>query len=156
MRIEQAQYHIRQIMTKDEKRLAAIAKGLNVSPISNTAPSYQTATPAHYSSDEEYITVTLDKLRPYEHNPRKTRNPNFEMIKESIHVGLDHKPNITRRPGEDFTLSLTAVILVFRHLKNCLLRPKIRNSGLSVANISLGKVILPTVSKPNSIYLSGI
>lgn len=90
-------------MTKDEKRLAAIAKGLNVSPISNTAPSYQTATPAHYSSDEEYITVTLDKLRPYEHNPRKTRNPNFEMIKESIRRrGLDHKPNITRRPGEDF------------------------------------------------------
>lgn len=90
-------------MTKDEKRLAAIAKGLNVSPISNTAPSYQTATPTHYSSDVEYITVTLDKLRPYEHNPRKTRNPNFEMIKESIRRrGLDHKPNITRRPGEDF------------------------------------------------------
>ncbi|WP_178383013.1 hypothetical protein [Pasteurella multocida] len=42
-------------MTKDEKRLAAIAKGLNVSPISNTAPSYQTATPTHYSSDVEYI-----------------------------------------------------------------------------------------------------
>lgn len=90
-------------MTKDEKRLAAIAKGLNVSPISNTAPSYQTVTPTHYSSDVEYITVTLDKLRPYEHNPRKTRNPNFEMIKESIRRrGLDHKPNITRRPGEDF------------------------------------------------------
>lgn len=47
--------------------------------------------------------MTLDKLRPYEHNPRKTRNPNFEMIKESIRRrGLDHKPNITRRPGEDF------------------------------------------------------
>lgn len=90
-------------MTKDEKRLAAIAKGLNVSPISNTAPSYQTVAPTHYSSDVEYITVTLDKLRPYEHNPRKTRNPNFEMIKESIRRrGLDHKPNITRRPGEDF------------------------------------------------------
>lgn len=90
-------------MTKDAKRLAAIAKGLNVSPISNTAPSYPTVTPTHYSSDVEYITVTLDKLRPYEHNPRKTRNPNFEMIKESIRRrGLDHKPNITRRPGEDF------------------------------------------------------
>ena len=49
------------------------------------------------------ITVTLDKLRPYEHNPRKTRNPNFEMIKESIRRrGLDHKPNITQRPGEPF------------------------------------------------------
>ncbi|MGX2956100.1 ParB family protein [Ursidibacter arcticus] len=90
-------------MTKNEKRAAAIARNLNVSPIANVSPSYQTVTPNHYSSEVEYITVTLDKLRPYEHNPRKTRNPNFEMIKESIRRrGLDHKPNITRRPGEDF------------------------------------------------------
>ncbi|MDY5422329.1 ParB family protein [Actinobacillus porcinus] len=90
-------------MTKNEKRAAAIARNLNVSPITNVSPSYQTATPSHYSSEVEYITVTLDKLRPYEHNPRKTRNPNFEMIKESIRRrGLDHKPNVTRRPGEDF------------------------------------------------------
>lgn len=90
-------------MTKNEKRAAAIARNLNVSPIANVSPSYQTATPSHYSSEVEYITVTLDKLRPYEHNPRKTRNPNFEMIKESIRRrGLDHKPNVTRRPGEDF------------------------------------------------------
>lgn len=90
-------------MTKNEKRAAAIARNLNVSPIANVSPSYQTAIPSHYSSEVEYITVTLDKLRPYEHNPRKTRNPNFEMIKESIRRrGLDHKPNVTRRPGEDF------------------------------------------------------
>lgn len=90
-------------MTKNEKRAAAIARNLNVSPIANVSPLYQTVTPNHYSSEVEYITVTLDKLRPYEHNPRKTRNPNFEMIKESIRRrGLDHKPNITRRPGEDF------------------------------------------------------
>lgn len=90
-------------MTKNEKRAAAIARNLNVSPIANISPSYSTVTPNHYSSEVEYITVTLDKLRPYEHNPRKTRNPNFEMIKESIRRrGLDHKPNITRRPGEDF------------------------------------------------------
>ncbi|QLB12763.1 ParB family protein of integrating conjugative element (PFGI_1 class) [Bisgaardia hudsonensis] len=90
-------------MTKNEKRAAAIARNLNVSPIANASPSYQTVTPSHYSSDVKYITVTLDKLRPYEHNPRKTPNPNFEMIKKSIRLrGLDHKPNITRRPGEDF------------------------------------------------------
>ncbi|MDD2167270.1 ParB N-terminal domain-containing protein [Glaesserella parasuis] len=141
-------------MTKDEKRLAAIAKGLNVSPISNTAPSYQTVAPTHYSSDVEYITVTLDKLRPYEHNPRKTRNPNFEMIKESIRRrGLDHKPNITRRPGEDFYIIADGGI---RHSKSYLLKPKIQNFGLSVANINHGKGILRTVLKLNSIYLSGI
>lgn len=87
---------------KDQKRMDAIVKGLNVSPMT-TQLAPQPTTTLSYPSDEEYITVTLDKLRPYEHNPRKTRNPNFEIIKESIRRrGLDHKPNITRRPGEDF------------------------------------------------------
>ena len=86
-----------------EAHFNAIAKGLNVQPIANHSPDYQTATAVHYPAQGQYITVTLDKLRPYEHNPRKTRNPNFEMIKESIRRrGLDHKPNITRRPGEPF------------------------------------------------------
>ncbi len=63
----------------------------------------QTANATSYPTQAQYITVTLDKLRPYEHNPRKTRNPNFEMIKESIRRrGLDHKPNITQRPGEPY------------------------------------------------------
>ncbi|PJG81924.1 ParB family protein [Caviibacterium pharyngocola] len=87
---------------KDEARMNAIARGLNVAPMSAQAAP-QPETLLNYPSNEQYITVTLDKLRPYEHNPRKTRNPNFEAIKESIRRrGLDHKPNITRRPGEDF------------------------------------------------------
>lgn len=44
-------------MTKNEKRAAAIARNLNVSPIANVSPSYQTVTPNHYSSEVEYITV---------------------------------------------------------------------------------------------------
>ena len=88
---------------KQQSQLDAIAKGLNVQPISNQSPSYQETTATHYPVQSQYITVTLDKLRPYEHNPRKTRNPNFDMIKESIRRrGLDHKPNITQRPGEPF------------------------------------------------------
>lgn len=88
---------------KQQNQLNAIAKGLNVQPISNKSASYQETTATHYPVQSQYITVTLDKLRPYEHNPRKTRNPNFEMIKESIRRrGLDHKPNITQRPGEPF------------------------------------------------------
>lgn len=88
---------------KQQNQLNAIAKGLNVQPISNKSASYQETTATHYPAQSQYITVTLDKLRPYEHNPRKTRNPNFEMIKESIRRrGLDHKPNITQRPGEPF------------------------------------------------------
>lgn len=88
---------------KQQSQLDAIAKGLNVPPINNQSAAYQTTTATHYPAQSKYITVTLDKLRPYEHNPRKTRNPNFEMIKESIRRrGLDHKPNITQRPGEPF------------------------------------------------------
>ncbi len=47
------------------------------------------------------MVVTLDELRPYEHDPRVTRNPAYEEIKTSIRErGLDASPAITRRPGE--------------------------------------------------------
>ncbi|MDP8185281.1 ParB family protein [Phocoenobacter skyensis] len=88
---------------KDQKRADAVARSLNVKPIVNHSNDYTAAAATVYPTQGQYVTVTLDKLRPYEHNPRKTRNPNFEIIKESIRRrGLDHKPNITRRPGEDF------------------------------------------------------
>jgi len=46
--------------------------------------------------------VTLDQLRPYEHDPRVKRNPAYEEIKASIRErGLDAPPAITRRPGEE-------------------------------------------------------
>lgn len=47
--------------------------------------------------------VTLEELRPYEHNPRFIRNPLYEDIKASIRErGLDQPPPITRRPGETY------------------------------------------------------
>ncbi|WP_367371515.1 ParB family protein [Pseudomonas lini] len=47
--------------------------------------------------------VTLEQLRPYEHNPRFIRNPLYEDIKSSIRErGLDQPPPITRRPGETY------------------------------------------------------
>lgn len=47
------------------------------------------------------MVVTLDELRPYDRNPRKTLNPRYEDIKASIRErGLDAPPAITRRPGE--------------------------------------------------------
>ena len=46
--------------------------------------------------------VTLDELRPYELDPRLTRNPLYDDIKASIRErGLDAPPPITRRPGAD-------------------------------------------------------
>ena len=47
------------------------------------------------------MVVTLDQLRPYDHDPRMKRNPAYEEIKASIRErGLDAAPAITRRPGD--------------------------------------------------------
>lgn len=48
------------------------------------------------------MVVTLDNLRPYELDPRLTRNPLYDEIKASIRErGLDAPPPITRRPGAE-------------------------------------------------------
>lgn len=48
------------------------------------------------------MVITLDDLRPYELDPRLTRNPLYDEIKASIRErGLDAPPPITRRPGAD-------------------------------------------------------
>lgn len=48
------------------------------------------------------MVVTLDDLRPYELDPRLTRNPLYDEIKASIRErGLDAPPPITRRPGAE-------------------------------------------------------
>jgi len=49
------------------------------------------------------MVVTLDELRPYDHDPRVKRNPAYEEIKASIRErGLDAAPAITRRPCEPY------------------------------------------------------
>ncbi|MBW9243099.1 ParB family protein [Pseudomonas paracarnis] len=46
--------------------------------------------------------LTLDETLPYDENPRTTRNPKYDEIKESIrNRGLDTPPPVTRKPGED-------------------------------------------------------
>src|SRR5690554_1374036 len=48
------------------------------------------------------IEITLDDVRPYDRNPRSTRNPKFDEIKASIReVGLKNPPVLTQRPGDD-------------------------------------------------------
>jgi ParB family protein of integrating conjugative element (PFGI_1 class) len=48
------------------------------------------------------VTVTIDQLRPYDNNPRQSRNPNFDAILASIeNRGLDYPPNISRRHPDD-------------------------------------------------------
>ncbi|TCQ85852.1 ParB family protein [Pseudomonas sp. JUb52] len=51
---------------------------------------------------ETPMVLTLDEMAPYDHNPRTTRNPLYDEIKESIRArGLDQPPPVTRRPGEE-------------------------------------------------------
>jgi len=46
--------------------------------------------------------LTLDETLPYDENPRTTRNPKYDEIKESIrNRGLDTPPPVTRKPGDD-------------------------------------------------------
>lgn len=48
------------------------------------------------------MVLTLDQMLPYDSNPRTTRNPLYDEIKESIRQrGLDTPPAVTRRPGEE-------------------------------------------------------
>lgn len=87
-----------------EERRASVMKSLMTPAIPNVSPEYH-ALPQNnqMQTQRQLITVTLDKLRPYEGNPRKTKNPAYEEIKASIKArGLDHAPNITQRPGDDF------------------------------------------------------
>ncbi len=55
------------------------------------------------------MVVTLDQLRPYDHDPRVKRNPAYDEIKASIRErGLDAPPAITRRPAKSTSSSATA------------------------------------------------
>ena len=68
------------------------------------------------------MVVTLDQLRPYDHDPRKKRNPAYEDIKASIRErGLDAAPAITT------TSFATAATRAWRSCANCGRRP--RTSG---------------------------
>lgn len=43
--------------------------------------------------------VALNQLRAFDLNPRLTKNPEYDEIKESIrNRGLDYPPQITQRP----------------------------------------------------------
>src|SRR3546814_20969448 len=51
------------------------------------------------------MVVTLDQLRPYDHDPRKKRTSAYEEIKASIRErGLEAAPALTRRPGEQHSI----------------------------------------------------
>ena len=68
-------------------------------------PFTRESLPVSIASDplvDTAMQVTLDQIRPYLLNPRRSTNPQYEAIKASIRQrGLDQPPSITRRPGEE-------------------------------------------------------
>lgn len=51
--------------------------------------------------DGSVTTLPTDAVLCYEHNPRYTKNPNYEQIKRSIRqIGITQTILVTRRPGE--------------------------------------------------------
>lgn len=64
------------------------------------SPSATTATMSDPIADTP-IVASIDEVLPWEDNPRTTRNPKYDELKESIrNRGLDTPPPVTRRPGE--------------------------------------------------------
>ena len=76
----------------------AMAAKLIAAPFERSGPA---ATALTDPIADTPMVVTLDELKPYDLNPRVTRNPRYQDIKASIRTrGLDAPPAITRRPGE--------------------------------------------------------
>lgn len=90
--------------SKVQQRKDQMLQNLMQGSIKNNSVEYnQPKLVNQTETQRQLISVTLDKLKPFEGNPRKTKNPKYEEIKASIKArGLDHAPNVTQRPGEAF------------------------------------------------------
>ena len=81
-----------------DERSRRVAESLSVGNPGNNARSLP---PQAGPRAECQIELGIDEIRPYEHNPRRTRNAKFEDIKESIRAGGLRSPiTVTQRPGE--------------------------------------------------------
>jgi ParB family protein of integrating conjugative element (PFGI_1 class) len=86
----------------DARRLL-VAQSLQVGNPGNNARDLPGGPNARGARDqfEQQIELTVDDIRPYENNPRRSLNVKFDDIKESIRTsGLRSPLAVTRRPGE--------------------------------------------------------
>ena len=75
------------------------------------------------------MVVTLDQLRPYDHDPRVTRNPAYAEIKASIRErGLDAPPRSRAGRARRTTSFATAATRGWRSCASCGARPR-RNAS---------------------------
>jgi len=86
----------------DARRLL-VAQSLQVGNPGNNARDLPGGPDVRGARDqfEQHIELTVDDIRPYENNPRRSLNVKFDDIKESIRTsGLRSPLTVTRRPGE--------------------------------------------------------
>ena len=86
----------------DARRLL-VAQSLQVGNPGNNARDLPGGPDVRGARDqfEQQIDLTVDDIRPYENNPRRSVNVKFDDIKESIRTsGLRSPLTVTRRPGE--------------------------------------------------------
>ncbi|MDP1652104.1 MAG: ParB N-terminal domain-containing protein [Rhodocyclaceae bacterium] len=84
--------------TSIEQRRRMVAESLQVGNLGNNARDLPAqADPTH----DCQIELSVEDIRPYEHNPRRASNTKFNEIKASIRAsGLRNPFTVTRRPGE--------------------------------------------------------
>ena len=86
-----------------DARRQLVAQSLQVGNPGNNARDLPGGPDARGARDqfEHQIELTVDDIRPYENNPRRSVNVKFDDIKESIRTsGLRSPLTVTRRPGE--------------------------------------------------------
>ena len=85
-------------LTSIEQRRQLVAESLQVGNLGNNARDLPVqADPTH----DCQIELSVEDIRPYEHNPRRASNAKFNDIKASIRgSGLRNPFTVTRRPGE--------------------------------------------------------
>ena len=69
-------------------------------PASDTNPSPPPQT-NNAIIDRGFRVVDISEIKPYEYNPRRSENPEYDRIKSSIRTGgMDQPLIVTKRPGE--------------------------------------------------------
>ncbi|RMT96360.1 hypothetical protein ALP39_01972 [Pseudomonas marginalis pv. marginalis] len=87
------------VMTMAKSTTPDLATQLLAAPYGRDTPAVQAASDPLVDTPMQ---ITLEQIRPYQHNPRRSPNPQYDAIKASIRQrGLDQPPSITRRPGEE-------------------------------------------------------
>ncbi|MEA3278580.1 MAG: ParB N-terminal domain-containing protein [Pseudomonadota bacterium] len=139
----------------------------------NLAPDTTESTPppAHQEAGAQmrFLWLPVTEIRPYDRNPRRAGNPEYDRIKASIRAeGMDQPLVVTKRPGDarfmvqaggNTRLCIVQALFAetgeprFAHV-HCLLKPWRRESDVLLAHLKendLHGALTPSLSVPGRI-----